>query len=219
MLPNSSILAVFGFSFVVGFGAVVSPGPVSAAIIAQSPRRGWLVGPLVATGHSFLELIIVMLIAFGLTTTLAQSYVQNTIALLGGLMLMWMGLNMGWGAYRDKIKLPGKDIHHSLMDWGELITLGVVTTLSNPFWYAWWITVAAGYLAQAQSLGAPEVAAFYLGHISADYAWDTVLSAVIGSGRNWITPKIYRGIILLCGVFIGYLGVVFIINGIMMSST
>jgi threonine/homoserine/homoserine lactone efflux protein len=134
-------------------------------------------------------------------------------------MLVWMGTRMAWGAYRDEIKLQGKDNQHSIMNWGELISLGVVTTLSNPFWYAWWITVAAGYLAQAQSLGFPEVAAFYLGHISADYAWDTVLSAVVGGGRNWITQKIYRGMLLFCGAFIVYLGAVFIINGIIMSSS
>ncbi len=50
---------LFVFSFVVGFGAVVTPGPVSTAIVSESARRGFIVGPLVATGHSLSELIMV----------------------------------------------------------------------------------------------------------------------------------------------------------------
>ena len=40
MLPTS-LAAIFVFSFVVGMGAVVSPGPVSTAIVSQSASRGW----------------------------------------------------------------------------------------------------------------------------------------------------------------------------------
>ena len=90
----------------------------------------------------------------------------------------------------------------------------MLTTVTNPFWYAWWVTVAAGYLAQAQVLGSGAVAAFYLGHISADYSWNTALSTIVGSGRRWITESVYRVIIGLCGVFLVYFGVVFLIRGI-----
>ncbi|MEK6587657.1 MAG: LysE family transporter, partial [Chloroflexota bacterium] len=65
-MPTESLLAIFVFSFVVTFGAVVSPGPVTAAILSESPRQGWKVGPLIAGGHSLLELLMVILIALGL---------------------------------------------------------------------------------------------------------------------------------------------------------
>jgi threonine/homoserine/homoserine lactone efflux protein len=42
---------LFAFSFVVGFGAVITPGPISTAIVSESTRRGFVVGPLVAAGH------------------------------------------------------------------------------------------------------------------------------------------------------------------------
>ena len=83
MVPTSSLQAVFLFSFLAAIGAVISPGPVSAAIVSQAPRRSWL------AGHSVLELGIVLLIAFGLSAWLARPWIQTAIALLGG--LRWPG--------------------------------------------------------------------------------------------------------------------------------
>lgn len=209
-MPTSSLFAVFVFSFAVGFGAVVTPGPVSVAIVTQSPRHGWVVGPLVAFGHSILELIIVVLIAIGLTNGMASPNIQIVIAILGGLLLFWMGFNMLLGAKQGKFKLPGSN--HTSKDFNKLqiVSAGMIATISNPFWYAWWVTVAAGYLSQAHALGTASVLAFYLGHISADFAWDTTLSTVIGSGKKWITDKVYSTIISVCGIFFLYLGIVFI---------
>jgi threonine/homoserine/homoserine lactone efflux protein len=214
MLPTSSILAVFAFSFALAFGAVVSPGPVSAAIVTQAPRRGWIAGPLVASGHAILELVIVLLIAYGLTSTLAHSGIRAAIALVGGLLLLWMGASMIWKAWRKRLQPVQKQKAEDALNNNQLVGLGMVATLSNPFWYAWWVTVAAGYLAQAQNLSYAAVGAFYLGHISVDFAWDTLLSTVIGSGRNWITPKVYTVLILVCGGFLIYLGIVFLFEGI-----
>jgi threonine/homoserine/homoserine lactone efflux protein len=215
MIPTTSILAVFIFSFVIGFGAVVSPGPVSVAIVSQSPRRGWFTGPLVATGHSFLELLIVILIAFGLSSGLAHPTVQTVIALLGGALLTWMGGKMAWDSWKKRIGLPDKNSDSENLSSRQLVSLGMVTTISNPFWYAWWVTVAAGYLTQARALGVASLVAFYLGHISADFAWDTTLSTIVASGRRWISDRIYRGLILVAGVFLVYLGFVFLNQGVL----
>jgi hypothetical protein len=57
------------------------------------------------------------------------------------------------------------------------------------------------------------VIAFYLGHIAADYAWDTLLSAVVGGGRRWMTDTVYRVLLLACGVFFIYLGGMFLAQG------
>ena len=70
MLPIT-IPGVFVFSFLLALGAVISPGPVSTAIVSQAPRRGWQVGPLLATGHSLMELLIVLLVTVGLGAGLA----------------------------------------------------------------------------------------------------------------------------------------------------
>ncbi len=213
MLPTSSLTAVFLFSFAIGFGAVISPGPVSTAIVSETPRRGWLTGPLVSTGHAMMELVIVTLIAFGLGVMLSALGVQAIIALLGGALLIWMGVGMLRSVWNRSLALPGTEAGGQGLTKWRLVGLGVFATLSNPFWYAWWVTVAAGYLEQARALGLAAVAAFYLGHVSADYSWNTALSTLVGGGRRWITPNVYRGLILLAGLFFIYLGGVFLIQG------
>lgn len=214
MLPSGSFLAVFIFSFVIGMGAVVSPGPVSTAIVSQAPRRGWLAGPLVATGHSVTELIIVLFILLGLGSVLAHPAIQTQIAILGGLLLLWMGASMILSTWRGKVHLPQIGADVSQKSSPQLVGLGMLATVSNPFWYAWWVTVAAGYLAQAKIAGIAAVGAFYLGHVSADYLWDTTLSAVVGGGRRWMTDHLYQGILVLCAAFFIYLGFVFLLQGI-----
>lgn len=213
MPADSSLFSIFIFSFAVGFGAVISPGPVSTAIVSQAPKRGWLVGPLIATGHSFMEFIIVALLALGLGAGLANPTVHTFIAIAGGLLLLFMGFSMIRDTLKGKISLPGPQENQLAMSTGRMVGLGVIATITNPFWYAWWVTVAPGYLAQVQAPGAAAVAAFYLGHISADFAWDTFLSAVVGGGRRWISGKVYKGIVFICAIFFIYLGIQFLLQG------
>ena len=211
-----SLLLLFAFSFVVGFGAVVTPGPVSTAIVSESTRRGFIVGPLIATGHSALEFVIVALIAVGLSTGLNSPILTAVIALLGGALLLWMGGGMVWGALKGKMVLPKPGAEVKLLSNWQLLSLGVGATLLNPFWYGWWLTIGASYLVlpQVQALGPGGVLAFYFGHITGDYLWDCILSGVVGGGRKWITDSIYKWIIVACGGYLVYLGIAFILSSL-----
>lgn len=92
--------------------------------MSQAPRRGWL------AGHSVLELGIVLLIAFGLSAGLARPGIQTAIALLGGLLLAWMGGKMIWDAWQGAIRLPGQAIDHEQMSTRQLVGLGMIATIS-----------------------------------------------------------------------------------------
>jgi threonine/homoserine/homoserine lactone efflux protein len=209
-----SLGLLFLFSFVVGFGAVVTPGPVSTAIVTESPRRGFITGPLVATGHIALEFVMVVLLALGLSAGLRTQAVITTVSLLGGALLIWMGAGMVVGAARGRRRLPqpGREVK-ALNNW-QLIALGVGGTLLNPFWFSWWLTVGATYLAypQVQVYGLVGILTFYLGHITGDYLWDCILSGVVGGGSKWITDRLYKWVIVVCGAYLVYLGVVFLIT-------
>ena len=213
MMPTNSFTAVFLFSFSLAIGAVLAPGPVTTAIISQSPRLGWVTGLLVSIGHALLELVIVVLITLGLSGVLGASSVQIAIALLGGLLLLYMGGSMLIGAAKGKMKLPEENSADEKLSYGSLLTMGVVTSLSNPFWYAWWMTVAAAYLLEAKAIGWIIVAGFYFGHISADFVWNLLLSTVIGSGKKFLTNKVYAALISLCAGFLIYLAFKFLVTG------
>jgi len=214
LMPTNSFLAVFLFSFGMAIGAVLTPGPVTTAIISQTPRMGWITGPLVSLGHAMLEFLMVVLITLGLSGILGAPAVKTVIALLGGLLLLWMGGSMLFGALKGKLRLPEQDKASEKMDIGRLMGIGVIASLTNPFWYAWWMTAAAVYLLQAKAAGVLPVVGFYLGHTSADFLWHTTLSTAVGGSKKLITNKIYAGLISGCSLFLIYLAVKFLMAGI-----
>ena len=212
-MPTESFLAVFLFSFSMAVGAVLTPGPVTTAIISQSPRLGWVTGLLVSIGHAMTELVLVVLITLGLSSILGAPNVQIAIAVLGGLLLLYMGGSMLIGAAKGKMKLPEEDGIKEKLSYGQLLTLGIGASLSNPFWYAWWMTVAAVYLLEAKTVGWLIVAGFYFGHISADFIWNLLLSTVIGGGKKLMTNKVYSILISLCAGYLIFLAFKFLIAG------
>lgn len=209
-LSAQSLPEILIFAFGMSFGAVVSPGPVTAAILSEAPRGGWRVGPLVATGHTFLELLMVLLISLGLSTGMATPIVRNVIAIGGGIVLLWIGISYIYSAWKRKVQLPQVESQSEKRSPLSLIALGMITTISNPFWYTWWVTVAAGYLTQVVSMGYTAISTFYLGHILADFAWDTTLSTATSASRRWLTDSRYRLLIILTGGFMAYLGMIFL---------
>ncbi len=209
-----SLLSLYAISFALAFSAVITPGPVSTTVVSQSARNGWKAGPLIFTGHAFLELIITLLIAFGLAPFLNNSSVQIVIALLGGFLLILMGAQMAFEAVRGTIQISSIDENQPPLNHWQTISLGIAATASNPFWYAWWVTVAVSYLTAARLNGAAYVAVFYLGHVSADLSWNTFLSTMVGGNRHRISNRLYQTVIGLCGIFLLYLGCKFIWQGL-----
>jgi len=213
MLPSASFLGVYAFSFSLSIAAALSPGPLTTAILSQSPRTGWVTGPLVSMVHALLELGMVLLIAVGLSGLLSQPLPQALVALLGGLLLLWMGGGFLVQAVKKKYTMPQADQGIDAFSRTHIFRLGFFTTISNPYWYAWWMTVAAVYILQAKAIGMLPVMAFYLGHVSTDFLWNTALSTVIASGRRVLTDMIYNLIMGACGLFLVYLGVQFFLLG------
>ena len=209
-----SLGLLFLFSFVVGFGAVITPGPVSTAIVTESPRRGFITGPLVATGHVALEFVMVVLLALGLSAGLRTPAVMTTVSLAGGVLLIWMGAGMVVGAARGRMRLPKPGSAVKALNNWQLVALGVGGTQFNPFWFSWWLTVGATYLSypQVQVYGLAGILVFYLGHITGDYLWDCILSGVVGGGRKWITNRLVKTVIIVCGAYLVYLGFVFLVT-------
>lgn len=96
----------------------------------------------------------------------------------------------------------------------RLVGLGIAVSLSNPYFTLWWATIGLGYITLSLEQGAAGLAAFFSGHILSDLAWySLVAGAVAGSGR-FLTPRIYRGILAVCGSFLVMLGGYFIWSGL-----
>jgi len=205
----SALLAIFGTSFVIAFSGAAMPGPVMTATISESARRGPVAGPLIVAGHAVLELVLVILIMLGLAPFLQKGWVFATIALVGSLMLA----RMAWSMFRS---IPSLSIHADVREQtgANLMVTGAVLSLSTPYWTLWWATIGLGYITMSLKSGYSGLASFFTGHILADLTWYSLIAAAVAGGRKFMKDRAYRGILILCGVFLVALGGYFLYFGL-----
>ncbi|MQL53248.1 hypothetical protein GFC01_13470, partial [Desulfofundulus thermobenzoicus] len=110
------------------------------------------------------------------------------------------------GGGRGKGNSPGGRMHPVLA--------GILISLSNPYWSLWWATVGLGYIVLSLKQGVPGLASFFSGHILSDLAWYGLVAAAVAGGRRFLTPVLYRGILVACGFFLIFLGGSFIFWGV-----
>jgi len=203
--------AIFGSSFVLGLSGAMMPGSLLVVNINETSRRGIVGGVLAVTGHAVLELLVVAGFAFGLGGVLAHERVAGGIGLVGSAVLAWMAYGIIRSAWRGDVSLEttGSDAQNHL---GPLAA-GSLATVSNPYWMLWWASIGAAYAALALGRGPAALWAFYVGHISSDFAWYLLVSLVIITGKKFISDRLYRGLLLSCGVFLAGLAVYFVWTG------
>jgi len=204
-------------------------------------RRGFWAGPLLALGHSLIELVLVIGLALGLSRFLDQDAVKATIGIAGGLFLLWMGFHImgsmperpvavgngpGATAYepsrarrwlRSLTGGDGGDNSPSSMAW-VLLPAAVLVSVSNPAWVAWWASVGTTFVSRSLEQGAAGVTFFYIGHILSDAVWLVLLAFVLATGRRMMSGLVYRGILAVCGLFLLGLGGYFLVSGLVVIS-
>ncbi|HSB30333.1 MAG TPA: LysE family transporter [Candidatus Sulfobium mesophilum] len=193
-------------SFVVAFSGALVPGPLFTITVSESVKRGAIAGPMIILGHGILELLLVLLLLFGVAPFLTAERARLSIAVIGGAILVVMGVIMIKDARAAKLDIAsggdGRGLHP--------VISGVVGSLSNPYWLIWWATAGLGYLVASMKYGFAGVAAFFAGHIAADLAWYSLLSLAVSRGRKMIGDRGYRFMLYGCGFFLLGFGAWFI---------
>ena len=206
----NSVAGIFIGSFVIGLSGAMMPGPMFVVVVGQTPRRGFWTGPLVVLGHGVLESLLVGALILGMAEFFSSSAVLSAVAAIGGAVLLYMAVDMLRSA--GKLTLiaeagsGARDMHPVLA--------GVLTSLANPYWLIWWLTIGLGYVLFAAKFGLPGVFLFFGGHILADLAWYSLVSATVAWGRNFFTDGLYRGFLAGCGCFLFLFSVYFGVQGV-----
>jgi len=201
-------------SFVVALSGALMPGPLLTITVGEATRRGFWAGPLIILGHGLLELTLVLLLLAGLGTILNKPLVLGTVGLVGGVVLLWMGLGLLRASRTSRLQFEAGKTTGLHPVWS-----GFFMSLANPYWLIWWLTIGLMYVIYAANFGFLGVFLFFAGHILADLAWYTLISAAVAYGRNFFTDGLYRGFLAGCGCFLflfsgyfGYQGVKFLLN-------
>ena len=198
-----TLFTIFASSFVIGLSGALMPGPLLTATISESSQRGFIAGPLMIAGHAVLELTLVIALLLGLAPFFQQPVVFVVTALAGSGILFWMAYGMFKTLPKLSLSWEGKQkkLNHPVIS-------GILMSVSNPYWIIWWATIGVGYIIYSTQFGLWGVAFFFAGHISADLAWYSFISAAVAGGRHYLTDRLYRGLIAFCAgflvVFAGY---------------
>ena len=188
---REAVIEVLLASFLVGLTGAVSPGPMSASILGMSHKRPLLSTAGLVAGHGIVEAAIIVGIIFGLSSL---PY-QTGIALLGCVTIVILGILQFMSEPERQEGREGAA--------RAPFVAGIVLTLSNPYWWVWWLTFGAGFLALQ-----PAYAAFFVGHISADLVWFGILAFTASRGAKFLGEK-YRWVVKGSGIAMAAFGVFF----------
>jgi len=209
-------VAIASFIFaalLAGLSATLPPGPIFAMTVTESAERGFLGGLMVVGGHALVEALVLTALTLGLGAFLASDPVRISISILGGFFLVWMGQGLVRDAYkgdisiRDKSSTETKAMHNPLLR-------GALAAVANPYFVIWWAVVGGAFVLRGMELlGLLGPITFLVCHWLSDFPWFSFVSFCVARGRNYFSNTIFRGIIVVCGVFLLVLGATFMVEG------
>lgn len=200
---------LLGFS--VGLTGALVPGPMLFATIEISLKKGWLAGPQVVFGHMLVEAVLYVLILLG-AASFVDSDIISIIFLIGGLSLLVFGLfTLKEAQATDSSALISQD-SSGLKLVSNPILIGLVTSVSNPYFWIWWLTAGGALVLKEYELGIIIAMAYMFGHWTADLGWFTAISGSFGRGKTLFSQKMHRHILYTCGVFLVVFGLYFMLN-------
>lgn len=200
------LLGIMVSAFFVGLSGALSPGPMLALTIDHSLRKGFRAGPLIVFGHAILEFALILVIVAGVGDFLQKPAVIRILSILGGGMLVFLGQDMVRNTGTMNLSPENKK-----QITGSSVLGGILTSLSNPYWTLWWVVIGFVYLGVASQYGFIGIICFFIGHISSDLVWYSIVSFSLSRGKTIMSPVVYRVLVCCCGVFLILFGVLFFV--------
>jgi len=216
-----SFWGVFSVTFLLGLGGAMSPGPLLTYTIFKSletKKKSWLVVFFISLGHALIEILLILLLLVGAESFFTIPIVLKIIGILGGSLLIFFGLRILLDIKQDKIDTSFLSSNDSESDtisdnskpkiysrhpiWG-----GIIFLMMNPYWWLWW-TTAGLFIMIDNSVSFTNPSAFWgliVGKELGVFLWYISIATAIGFSSKFITPKIYKIVLIVCALFMaGY---------------
>lgn len=199
------IITLFITSFLVGFSGASTPGPLMTLTLAQCSMGGWKKSLEIISGHAILEGILVILLLSGIQPILKNAIFLKSFSFLGSAFLIYMGITLFLDLIKNKIEIKNSNpISISLP------LAGALTSLANPYWLIWWLTIGVSFLSQAKNYLIIGILSFYIGHILSDFVWYIFIGIL---GQSFTLPfwkRIYNYILYFASFFLFGFGIYFL---------
>ncbi|MDI9634126.1 MAG: LysE family transporter [Methanolinea sp.] len=198
------MLQTYLLGFVIGLSGALVPGPTLVATINTSVTGGWKTGPRVSAGHALVEAAIFAAVILGFSTVSGVSDYAGVIGAVGGTALVAFGIMTIRGA---EAGVPDGESRSVVTN---PYLAGVITSVSNPYFWLWWFSVGSALVLAAAQQAFVFALAFVAGHWSADFGWYTLVSTGIHKGKNVFDRRIYAWVLRGCGAFLVLFGLMYL---------
>jgi threonine/homoserine/homoserine lactone efflux protein len=200
------MLAALGTVVVTSLSGVMMPGPMFAVTLAKSMKSPWA-GVWVSLGHAVIEVPLILLIYFGLKGFFQNEILQVVLAILGGGMIVWMGIDLFRA--RTKLAREGRDTSYNAF------MAGILMSGLNPFFIFWWATVGSLLLTQfIDAVGTWGLPFFIIVHWLCDLIWLSLVSFSVYRTHRFWGVKVQEWIFIVLSLALLYFGGQFMVKGV-----
>ncbi len=205
-MPPGQLWIIFSLSLLMALSGALMPGPMLTYTISRTlaaRRRSWATGARVVAGHAAIEAALVTALVLGVVEFLHAPAAVKIIAAVGAVLLIYMGVSLLRETARGRgVELAGQKSGFTTRL--PPVAAGVLVSVSNPYWWIWWVTIGAAFLVRYDVTFQrwPALAAFFVGHELGDLGWFLAVSIALSLGKDRIPRKVMTGIQAFCGVAI-----------------
>jgi len=211
------MLEIFVFSFLVALTGALSPGPLLTFTIYKSlkQKRGYLAAIYILLGHATIEFALIIALLAGASLIFQNIIFLTLVGFIGGMFLVIYGIFAIRGVLKTDFETNFTLEENIVKGYkGNSYVGGILVSLSNPFWTFWWAVVGLSLMVSFDiTLSMPiEMLLFFIGHELGDIVWYLPLSLFVYYGGKTLNPKIYKYVLIGCGVFMIVFGIYLTFN-------
>ena len=209
------MIEIFTISFIVAMTGAIVPGQVLTFTIYKSLKseKGYLAGLLIVMGHAALEFSLIILLLFGASLFFQNLVFLIAIGFIGGSCLLVFGILVIKDVYKQKYEISFAISEHDIKGFkGNSFIGGIFYSIINPYWVFWWAAVGLKLMIDLDVSFANPIGLllFFLGHEFGDLIWYVPISVFVYFGGRSLNPKVYKYILVICGAFMIFLGVIYL---------
>ncbi|MHA1904318.1 MAG: LysE family transporter [Candidatus Thorarchaeota archaeon] len=185
----------------------LAPGPLTAAVVQQTNKRGRLHGMMPMVGHAIVEVGIIAAIIISVQALQLTAFMIDLLVGFGGVVVIFFGFlalkDYRYGAEGYRVEGSSERDASSIL---EATAQGAAVSILSPYFLLWWFAIGLSnvtLLIGELQIGVGTVflagVLIYLTHISTDIGFGAFLTA----GTDFVTKKAKIGEINPIAIFIG----------------
>jgi threonine/homoserine/homoserine lactone efflux protein len=176
-----------------------TPGAVNTQALRVGVTGGFKRAFGVEMGSIVGDMSWAVIALVGLAVIWDNTTARVVLAIVGAAFLIFL-------AYQGFQDARRKEIAEVIAPKGHTdFVTGVIMSFANPFQIPFWIGIGSSSIAVIMSdPGLTDFLVFYLGYLVGAIIWGTTYSALIGYGKRYITPKLFRILSVICALVLLY---------------